>query len=327
MRPAEEILSELERGVEQIETIKAEQATRVEAKEEYLAQEGRAARPPQGRDRRRAEEATEELAEERRGGWRGDRGGRRGRARPKRRPRKSAEEDEGGCRGGSREVVVASRHAVTAASSLSAARPPRPPSGQPQRPRVPCDRCRQATRTSAVAARLRPAGPRQGAEARRAAARPPVQVTRPASRRRSSSPRAQFQFPDERRLISGDWEVNARKIGELIPRPCRDPYGSDGAARQRWPLRPARADLLDAELRSAARPVRDALPSFQATAEASTSRRRRIIGDITSAITVIDEAEDALGGTFATKSCQDLTAPPTRRRQSRSSATAASTET
>ena len=33
------------------------------------------------------------------------------------------------------------------------------------------------------------------------------------------------------------------------------------------------------------------------------------IGDITSAITVITEEEDALGGTFATKSCQDLDCP------------------
>ena len=33
------------------------------------------------------------------------------------------------------------------------------------------------------------------------------------------------------------------------------------------------------------------------------------IGDITSAISLITEAEDALGGTYATKSCQDLDCP------------------
>jgi hypothetical protein len=55
--------------------------------------------------------------------------------------------------------------------------------------------------------------------------------------------------------------------------------------------------------------VRDALPSFQADRGGVNVPTATTIGDITSAITVIEEEDDALGGTFATKSCQDLTCP------------------
>ena len=60
---------------------------------------------------------------------------------------------------------------------------------------------------------------------------------------------------------------------------------------------------------SQARPVRDSLPSFQADRGGVNVPTATTIGDITSAITVIEESEDALGGTFATKSCQDLECP------------------
>jgi hypothetical protein len=58
-----------------------------------------------------------------------------------------------------------------------------------------------------------------------------------------------------------------------------------------------------------ARPVRDALPSFQAERGGVNVPTATVIGDIDSAISVIEEADDALGGTFATKSCQDLECP------------------
>jgi hypothetical protein len=55
--------------------------------------------------------------------------------------------------------------------------------------------------------------------------------------------------------------------------------------------------------------VRDALPSFQANRGGVNVPTATYIADITTAITIIEEAEDALGGTFATKSCQDLECP------------------
>ena len=74
-------------------------------------------------------------------------------------------------------------------------------------------------------------------------------------------------------------------------------------------------------------PVWDALPMFRADRGGVNVPTATTIGDITTAITSISEANDALGGTFATKSCQDLTAPTTPRWQSRSSPTAGSTGT
>jgi hypothetical protein len=60
---------------------------------------------------------------------------------------------------------------------------------------------------------------------------------------------------------------------------------------------------------SLARPVRDALPSFQAARGGVNVPTATYIADITEAITVIEESEDAQGGTFATKSCQAMDCP------------------
>jgi hypothetical protein len=57
------------------------------------------------------------------------------------------------------------------------------------------------------------------------------------------------------------------------------------------------------------RPVRDALPSFQAERGGISVPSVSTIGSITTGVGVIEEAEDAAGGTYATKSCQDLTCP------------------
>jgi hypothetical protein len=56
-------------------------------------------------------------------------------------------------------------------------------------------------------------------------------------------------------------------------------------------------------------PVWDALPVFRAARGGVNVPTATYIADITEAITSISEANDALGGTFATKSCQDLECP------------------
>jgi hypothetical protein len=58
-----------------------------------------------------------------------------------------------------------------------------------------------------------------------------------------------------------------------------------------------------------AEPVWDSLPVFQAARGGVNVPTATYIADITTAISSISEANDALGGTFATKSCQDLTCP------------------
>jgi hypothetical protein len=119
---------------------------------------------------------------------------------------------------------------------------------------------------------------------------------------------AQYNFPEERRLVDGDHANNVRKI-----RAIGNPYLGNDASRALVasgglcaPLTPL-YDIPDLAVND--RPVRDALPSFQAERGGISVPSVSTIGDITSAITVIEEAGDAAGGTFATKSCQDLTCP------------------
>jgi len=58
-----------------------------------------------------------------------------------------------------------------------------------------------------------------------------------------------------------------------------------------------------------AEPVWDALPVFRAARGGVNVPDATYIGDITTAISSISEEEDALGGTYATKSCQALVCP------------------
>jgi hypothetical protein len=60
---------------------------------------------------------------------------------------------------------------------------------------------------------------------------------------------------------------------------------------------------------SEATPVWDALPVFRAARGGVNIPDSSYIADITTAISSISEENDAAGGTFATKSCQDLTCP------------------
>ena len=123
---------------------------------------------------------------------------------------------------------------------------------------------------------------------------------------------AQFVFPDERQLRAGDLDGNADKIAQIIPGYIP---GIGGRLRGEAlvasggfcaPLEPI---YTMPNFATQARPVRDSLPSFQADRGGVNVPAASYIGDIDTAITVITEAEDALGGTFATKSCQDLDCP------------------
>ena len=117
---------------------------------------------------------------------------------------------------------------------------------------------------------------------------------------------AQFTFPEERILDASDWERNAEKIRQVIPSDLPGGYGLVASGGLCAPLTPLYT-MPNYAVQD--RPVRDALPSFQADRGGVNVPEATTIGDIEGAITVIEESEDALGGTFATKSCQDLECP------------------
>ena len=124
---------------------------------------------------------------------------------------------------------------------------------------------------------------------------------------------ANFDFPEERVLHQSDWEFNAEKIAQIVPQSVPGMYGfqlteqaltaSGGLCA---PLEPIYSIP---NFATQARPVRDALPSFRADRGGVNVGAATYVGDITTAISTITEANDTLGGTFATKSCQALTCP------------------
>jgi len=117
---------------------------------------------------------------------------------------------------------------------------------------------------------------------------------------------ASFQFPPERQLHPQDWEANSEKIAAVVPGGVPGVLGLVASGGLCAPLEPI---YTMPNFASMARPVRDALPSFQAERGGVNVPTATDIGDITTAISLIEEFEDALGGTYATKSCQDLTCP------------------
>jgi hypothetical protein len=119
---------------------------------------------------------------------------------------------------------------------------------------------------------------------------------------------AAYDFPPERTLRPNDIEGNNNKI-RSIGNPFLGVEGqmaltaSGGLCAPLTPL----YDIPDFAVTD--RPVRDSLPSFAAERGGISVPSVSTIGSITSAITVIEESADAQGGTFATKSCQDLDCP------------------
>lgn len=109
---------------------------------------------------------------------------------------------------------------------------------------------------------------------------------------------AQFPFPEERRLTS-DIEANSRKIRALKNTEGHSLVASGGLCA------PATNIYSIPQFAVRSRPVRDALISFNADRGAVNVPVPTTLASAANAITVITEANDALGGTFATKSCLD----------------------
>jgi len=119
---------------------------------------------------------------------------------------------------------------------------------------------------------------------------------------------ANYHFPPERVLRPNDIEGNNAKI-RGIGNPFLGVEGLTALVASGGlcaPLEPF-YDIPDFAVTD--RPVRDALPSFMAERGGVSVPSVSTIGSITTGVGVIEEADDAAGGTFATKSCQDFTCP------------------
>jgi len=120
--------------------------------------------------------------------------------------------------------------------------------------------------------------------------------------------RATFEFPPERQLDSNG-PSNEAKIREVIVEGIPGGVGRYSLTASGGLCAPAEPFYSMVNFATDAEPVWDSLPVFAARRGAVNIPESTVIGDITTAISSISEADDALGGTFATKSCQDLTCP------------------
>lgn len=119
---------------------------------------------------------------------------------------------------------------------------------------------------------------------------------------------ARLPYPEDRTLKANDPDGNLAKI-QAVGTPWLGKAGLDSLTASGGLCAPLTPFYNQPNLSTAARPVRDALPNYMAERGGISVPTPGTISDITTAITVITEEEDALGGTYATKSCQDLTCP------------------
>ena len=111
---------------------------------------------------------------------------------------------------------------------------------------------------------------------------------------------ASYRFPPER-ILTSDINENAAKIRSLKNTEGRSLVASGGLCAPLTPI------YTIPQFATNARPVRDALPSFMADRGGVNVPVPTTLASAFDAITVITEEEDALGGTYATKSCLDQT--------------------
>ena len=125
--------------------------------------------------------------------------------------------------------------------------------------------------------------------------------------------RADFTFPEDR-VLTGNLDEDSFKIKQKIPQASFAGFGEgtveNGALTASGGIcAPPTPFYTMPNFGTTAEPVWDALPVFQAARGGVNVPAATYIADITTAISSISEENDALGGTFATKSCQDLTCP------------------
>ena len=129
---------------------------------------------------------------------------------------------------------------------------------------------------------------------------------------RVKTARADYEFDGDRTLTGADDDLD--KIRAVMP-PEVTVFGKHGTMSPEAltasgglcaPLTPI---YTMPNFATEAEPVWDSLPVFRAARGGVNVPTPTSIADIETAISSISESDDALGGTFATKSCQDLTCP------------------
>lgn len=119
---------------------------------------------------------------------------------------------------------------------------------------------------------------------------------------------AQFDFPEDRQL-GDDLDKNTEVLRNVIVESLPGIGGRHALTASGGLCAPLEPIYSMPNFGSTAEPVWDSLPIFQARRGGVNVPAATTIGDIDTAISSISEAFDAAGGTFATKSCQDLVCP------------------
>lgn len=307
-RDADDIIAQFEAGVESIEKITAEQSARAEAQEAFLA-----AKTSLGERIKPKDETVEALEAEAEG-----------------EPMEAThageddeddEHDDEGAESESAEAPVL----VTA----SADEPKEEKKTRLMRPPAPsADRVVVTEEPTPVGAPLLPIGfmaqgnsepytPKTLADAVLAAARfyGPAPKTPNGGGYRTGGDqiklaRAEFPFPDDRTL-TGDVSADMEKIEEVVVDSIPGGFGKYSLTAAGGLCAPLTPIYSMPNFAVQDEPVWDALPKFRADRGGVNVPTPTILGDVfgQGAISTITEAEDALGGTWATKSCMDLDCP------------------
>jgi hypothetical protein len=319
----DEELAEMERGIGQIEAIKAEQKRRDDLAQEYVDRKNelaeRAAQALAVEEDEAAEGGEEDAGGEgeEEGAGEGEEAG--AEAEASEGEGESSEEGseslaaEGEGKAEEDEEKEEEKEKEEEAATASAGTPRSPKRTPLRRPPAPSAERRGESTGAGLIAVAGQAGVRGGtmldrmglAEAIKTVARSlgPQTKHEAGIEQRFLVASANFPFPEERRLFPGDPDANARKIRSVIPAGIPGLMGMIASGGLCAPLENIYTLV---NFASQARPVREALASFQADRGGVNVPESPTIGDITTAISQITADEDALGGTFATKSCQDL---------------------
>ena len=121
--------------------------------------------------------------------------------------------------------------------------------------------------------------------------------------------RAEFEFPPERELTDNINE-NTDKIRAVVVDSFPGGVGKYSLTASGGLCAPLEPIYTMPNFGTTAEPVWDAIPIFRAARGGVNVPTPTTIADITTAISSISEENDALGGTFATKSCQAMECPP-----------------
>jgi hypothetical protein len=129
---------------------------------------------------------------------------------------------------------------------------------------------------------------------------------------RVKTAKASFDFPGDRTLSGG--EDDLEKIRAVMPATTQflgqaGGHGGEALTASGGLCAPLTPIYTMPNFATEAEPVWDSLPVFRAARGGVNVPTATYIADITSAISSISEEDDALGGTFATKSCQALECP------------------